>query len=380
MQYKWLRQLIDTLQNSDDPEELLENTRLDLFKDNVFIFTPKGDLFTLPKGATPLDFAYHIHSEVGHRCQTVKVNGRVVPLRTTLNTGDQVEIITASTQKPSPGWREFVVTGKARAAINRYLRAQEFDEQTRLGRDILEKALKRDGYKISEKDMGPVQEHYNLKTIEDVYVALAQGRLFPRQIYALLFPREEQTKGDNDAQLKQLQQTTENFNEQRQKQKISGGNAIGIIGLTPGIAIHIARCCSPLPGEPIVGIINTGRGVTVHARDCKNLDALSDQPDRWLSLKWEDDAAERQEKENKKQVFQTRLRVSLQHEPGALSSFSTAIFNCEGNIVDLHVERKNTDAYDIQCDIEVRDVAHLNQILAALRSLSCTTEVERRHG
>lgn len=373
-QYKWLRQLIDTLQNSEDPDELLENTRLDLFSDNVFCFTPTGDLFALPKGATPLDFAYHIHSEVGHKCQTAKVNGRVVPLRTQLNTGDQVEIITSSTQKPAPGWREFVVSGKARAAINRYLRAQEFDEQVRLGREMLTSAAKRDAYKVSDKDLSPVMEQYKIESVDEAYASIAQGRLFPRQVFTILFPKDEVQEDGNETQLKILKNSTENFAEQRSKQK--SDNSVGIQGLTPGISIHIARCCNPLPGEPIVGIINTGRGVTIHSKNCKNLDSLSEQPDRWMSVSW--DGAE--EESDQDRVFQARLRVALKHESGALSNFSTTIFNVEGNIVDLHVERKSTDAYDIRCDVEVRNIEHLETLLSALRSLSCVTEVERRSG
>jgi len=362
-QYAWLRQLIEALQNTDDPQEFMENTKMDLFEDNVFVFSPKGDLISLPHGSTPLDFAYSVHSAVGHRCQSAKVNGRIVPLRTKLQNGDQVEIITNKAQNPSPGWREFVVSAKAKAAINRYLRSLEREEQVRLGREMLEKAARRDSYSYNEKDLQKSFESLGVNSLEDLYSGIAQGRLFPRQIFDVLYPQQQEVR-DADYEL---------MNISTIRRKVDDDTVIGIDGLIAGMALHIARCCNPLPGEPIVGIINTGRGVTIHAKECKTLDQFSDEPDRWIPVKWNDTAMD----DKGSKSFQARLRVSLAHVPGSLSSFSTAIFNVDANIVDLRIDSKNTDSFDIACDVEVQNLAHFERLMAALRSLSCVSTVER---
>jgi GTP pyrophosphokinase len=367
-QYKWVRKLMDTLQNTDDPEEFLENTKLDLFKDSVFIFTPKGDLITLPNGSTPLDFAYDVHSEIGNHCQTAKVNGRVVPLRTRLRNGDQIEIITSKKQKPSPGWREFVVTGKARSGINRFLRSQERDEKIILGKEILEKAAKRDKHAFKEKELAKILSGFNMNSLEDAYVAIAQGSLFPRQIFSVMFPNEE----EKEAEVTDLPTNAGEGKKVPPIKAASADTAVGIYGLTPGMSIHIAKCCNPLPGEEIVGIINTGRGITIHSQSCRNLEALSDQPDRFLTVAWGDDATE-----DKSKVFQARLRVVLNHEPGALSLFTTEIFNKDGNIVDLHIETKSSDNYVLRCDVEVKGLEHFRDIMSGIDKLKCVTSVER---
>lgn len=364
-QYRWLRELVDQIQNTEDPEEFMENAKMDLFQENVFVFSPKGDLITLPAGATPLDFAYFIHSHVGNRCQAAKINGRVMPLRTKLNNGDQVEIITNKAQQPTPAWREFVVTGRARSAINRYLRGQALDEQVKLGKDILDKAVKREQLKISEKDLQKALGSLKANSVDDLYAGIAQGRLFPRQVFDVLFPDRNQPGSVDDEAAAQLPSASI-------KRKNTASQETAIDGLTPGIAYHIAKCCSPLPGEPIVGIINTGRGITVHAKNCKTLESLSDQPDRWISLNWSETAMA-----EANQSFQVRLRMTINHQPGALSSVSTAIFNADGNIVDLNIENRAPDAYTLRCDIDVHDINHFQKVLAAVRNLTCVVDAER---
>lgn len=364
--YNWVRKLVELLQTTEDPEELLENTKMDLFKDEVFVFTPKGDLFSLPQGATPLDFAYNIHSEIGHKCQAAKVNGRLVPLKTPLNNGDQVEIITAKNQKPNPGWREMVTTAKARTAINRYLRAQELDEQIKLGREILEKAARREQLELREKDLPEVVQAHKLDSIDDLYAAIAQGRLYPRQVFDILHPEAPAPVSDT-LEIKEGLTAPRTHRDDK--------HAVGIHGLMPGLAVQFANCCGPLPGEPIVGIINTGKGVTIHAKNCKNLEKLAEEPDRWLPVTWNNEDGKGA---NAKYV--SHLRISVTHQPGVLSSLTTAIFNTDGNIVDMSIERRGTDSYDIRCDIEVEDLPHFERIMAALRALSCITRIERLAG
>lgn len=371
--YKWLQELTELLQSTDDPEEFLENTKMDLFSDEVFVFTPKGDLYTLPKGATLLDFAYSLHSEVGNTCHAAKVNGRIMPLRTKLNTGDQVEIITKKGQVPTPGWREIVTTAKARTAINRFLRAQEYDAQVRLGREILEKAMRRDGYSYKEKELSKVVAAHDLKDIEEVYAAIAQGRLFPKQIVDVLFPDEKEEKAEAQGLEKEKEQAGLQGIKSPPAQASADENAIGIDGLVSGLAVQIASCCSPLPGEPIVGIINTGKGVVIHSRGCKNLDQFAEEPDRWIPVKWQTDS-------DTNKAFVARIRITMNHEPGALSQMTTALFNQGGNIIDLHIDEKGTDTYNIRCDVEVENVDHFSKMLTALRNLKCVNTVERLQG
>ena len=372
-QYKWLQQLVDSLNETSDPEEFLENAKMDLYSENVFVFTPNGDLITLPRGATPLDFAYSIHSDVGNKCQSAKINGRIVPLRRPLENGDQVEIVTTKNQKPSPAWRNYVVTGRARSAINRFLSAQAREEQILLGREILEKALKRDELKISEKELIAGVSNLKQETLDDAFVALAQGRLFPRQVYEAAVPQEMKRR-EAEAVAERQQKASERAEEKRQEAKVKTkgkSDPVTINGLTPGMSIHIGKCCSPLPGEPIVGIVTTGRGVTIHSTECKNLEHLSDQPDRWLEVSWGEGA-------NSDEHFVVRLRATLKHDPGALSSFTTAMFNAEANITDLQVEnRGDTDIRHIRCDAEVKNTNHLTKMMSAIKQLNCVLDLER---
>lgn len=364
-QYKWLKQLLEVIQSSEDPEEFLENTKLDLFKENVFVFSPSGDIISLPTGATPLDFAYAIHSEVGHKCQSAKVNGRIVPLRTQLHTGDQIEIVTNKAQAPVPGWREIVVSARARTAINRYLRLQERDEQVRLGREIFEKACKREERKVKDSDLAPVLDKYKLENAEEYYAAVGQGRLFPKQAFELIFESEVEEKTEEDS-----------INYAKRKDVSEQESAIGIDGLISGMAVHMAGCCNPVPGESIVGIINTGRGVTIHRKDCNNLNQFEDQPDRWISVKWNEGQLE----EVEDRAFLVRLRINMVNQPGSLSELSTAVFNANVNICDFHIERKVTDSFDIRCDVEVKNVENLDHLMKVIRNLPSVNLLERLQG
>lgn len=365
IQYKWLKRLIDSLQDTKDPEEFLENAKLDLFSENTFVFTPKGDLVSLKKGATPLDFAYSIHSEIGNQCQTAKVNGRVVPLRTQLQNGDQVSIVTNKAQHPSPAWRNFVVTGRAKSAINRYLHLQQLDEQIRLGKEILEKIILKDDYPtVTEKDLTKVLKEVGAKEVQDVYLALAQGRLFPRQVLDLLFPHKKKERAEQSKQEKE---------EAAAKKVNSKSSAVAIDGLTDGISIHIAKCCSPLPGEEIVGIVNTGRGVTIHAKNCDTLEKYMDEPERWLNVSWSGE-------QPVNQAFEVRFRITIQHQPGALSALTTCVFNQGGNITDLQMEQRGLDSNVMLCAIEVKDVSHFKRLSTALGQTEAIVGFERLKG
>lgn len=373
--YRWLKNLVEQLQGVDDPAEFYENAKLELFSDNVFAFTPKGDVIQLPRGATPLDFAYAVHSSLGNKTVSAKVNGSVVPLRRVLENGDMVDIITSPSQHPNPGWRELVVSSRARSAINRYLRQQERTEQIRIGREILEKAARRDGWSWSEKDVHkvlgklPVQQ---VTDLDDMFAALGQGRLFPRQIQDALYPS---TAAQSDPRLIEKVKVP--------PKRKSGGDdttkpqehAVGLEGITSGMAVHFAKCCSPLPGEDIVGIIATGRGITIHMRTCRNLEQFADQPDRWLPVKWSKAALDGDLRQ-----FVCRLRFHVRNDQGALANVTSTIANAEANIIDIATEHRTQDSMSVRCEMEIRNKDHLNRLIQHLSALKVMLRVEKIYG
>lgn len=373
--YKWLKGLVEQLKGVDDPEEFYENAKMELFSDNVFAFTPKGDLIQLPRGATPLDFAYAIHSDLGHKVVSAKINGVVVPLRRQLENGDMIELVTSPHQQPNPGWREIVVSSRARSAINRFLRQQEYVEQVKVGREILEKAARRDGWSWDIKDIQKIVAKLTMqdvKNVDDVFAALGQGRLFPRQIYDVMYPTAAAPISTDDV-------VASLPNKKRGKVKKADGtpvakqeHAIGLEGITSGMAVHFAKCCSPLPGEDIVGIVTTGRGISIHMRTCRNLENFAEQPDRWIPVKWSK-SAEAGEMRN----FVCRLRFFVKHDSGALAAVATAIADAGANVIDIATEHKTHDAMTIRCEMEVTNKDHLNRLVHSLSSLKVMLRVEK---
>ncbi len=363
-QYRWLRELLEILEHAAGPEEFLEHTRLEMFKDQVFCFSPKGDLIALPRGATPVDFAYAVHSEVGDTTVGSKVNGRMVPLRTQLRNGDQVEIITSKAQTPSPDWERFVVTGKARARIRRFVRSQEREQYLELGRAILEKAFRQEGYDFAVKALEGVLNAFNGETVDDLFVAVGEGRHTGRDVINVVFPGSKTPRSKTSKVLP--------FRRPRGKKGSPKDHAVEIRGLIPGMALHYASCCHPLPGERIVGIVTTGKGVTIHTIDCETLTSFAETPERWLDVAWDanvDDSG-----------HTGRISVIIANEPGSLGSLSTIIGKNEGNISNLKITNRSQDFFDIVVDIQVRDVRHLTNIVAALRATPVINSVERARG
>jgi GTP pyrophosphokinase len=361
-QYRWLRELLDILEHASGPEEFLEHTKMAMFQDQVFCFTPKGDLIALPRGATPVDFAYAVHSEIGDTCVGAKINGRLVPLRTQLRNGDQVDIVTSKAQTPSPTWERFVVTGKARARIRRFIRTQQRQQYLDLGRAILQKAFRHDGHEFSERTLEEVLKNFNAATVEDLYVAVGQGVVTGRVVVNAAFPPRLEEKS---AKVVPLRARGKNARVE---------DAVPIRGLIPGMAVHFAGCCHPLPGDRIVGIVTTGKGVTIHTIDCDSLGNFADTPERWLDVSWnrEGDGADR--------AHVGRINVTLGNEPGSLGSLTTVIGKNAGNITNLKITNRSTDFFEILVDIEVQDVRHLTNIIAALRATPVINSVERARG
>ena len=363
-QYRWLRELLDILENAAGPEEFLEHTKLEMFQDQVFCFTPKGDLIALPRGATPVDFAYAVHSEIGNTCVGAKINGRLMPLRTELNNGDQVEIVTSRAQTPSPTWERFVVTGKARACIRRFIRTQQRQQYIELGRAILQKAFRQEGLELTDKGLEGALKKLKCETIDDLYAMVGEGNHTAREVIAAVFPGLHPTKADSVVPIGA---------RRRQSPKKSKDSAVPITGLIPGMAVHFAGCCHPLPGDRIVGIVTTGKGVTIHTIDCETLESFADSPERWLDVAWENNP-------DSPTVHVGRLHLVVANSPGSLGSLSTIIGKSEGNISNLKITNRSMDFFEMMIDIEVKNLKHLTNIIAALRATPVINSVERARG
>ncbi|WP_341703585.1 bifunctional (p)ppGpp synthetase/guanosine-3',5'-bis(diphosphate) 3'-pyrophosphohydrolase [Ferrovibrio sp.] len=363
-QYRWLRELLEILEQASDPEEFLEHTKLNMFQDQVFCFTPKGDLIALPRDATVVDFAYAVHSDVGDTAVGAKVNGRVVPLRTTLRNGDQVEILRSKVPAPNPTWLNFVKSGRAKSCINRFIRQQQRGQYLELGRAILAKAFREHDASVSEKALDPVVKVLKLRNAEDIYVGVGDGNITARQVVNIVFPGNREAEADKAPPLPRLH-------------KPSGktGSGIPIRGLIPGMAMHFAGCCHPLPGDRIVGIVTTGKGVTIHTIDCDALEQFAEQPERWLDLAWDSPA-----EAEKAHGHVGRISLVINNEPGALSAVTTIIAKHKGNITNLKITNRTPEFFEMFVDIEVRDVKHLTNIIAALRATPSISSVERAKG
>ncbi len=365
-QYRWLRELLEILDSAQKPEEFLEHTKLELFQDQVFCFTPKGELISLPRGATPVDFAYAVHSDVGDHCAGAKVNGRIVPLNHQLDNGDQLEIITAKRQTPSPTWERFVITGKARAHIRRFIRLQQRGEYAQLGKAMLQKVYQQENAEFSEKQVISVVKKLKRENEEDLYAAIGAGLTSARDVFFTIFPGLQRSQADTarEAGTVPIKRST----------KVSGqGSGIPIVGLIPGMAVHYARCCHPVAGDRIIGIITTGKGVTVHTIDCETLESFADAPERWLDLTW-DNALISPESLN------ARITAQISNETGSLSQYTTIIAKQEGNITNIKVTNRTPDVMELLTDIRVNNRDHLANILTALRSSKAVYHADRMKG
>lgn len=367
-EYRWLRELLDIVEHAQKPEEFLEHTKLELFQEQVFCFTPKGDLIALPRGATPVDFAYAVHSRVGDACVGTKVNGRMVPLRTELHNGDQVDVITQKGGTPSPAWERFVVTGKARSHIRRFMRTQQRTEYVALGRAMLEKICKQEGADFGEKPFEAISGDFQAPDFEELLFNIGAGQHSVRDVFFAAFP-ELKTKPPEKTFLDEAQ----GAGQKKQPRVSAQSGPVALKGLIPGMAVHFARCCHPLPGDSIVGIVSTGRGVTIHREDCETLESFRNAPERWVDVGWGEGYVEGE-------GMLGRLSVIVTNQPNSFGSLATIIGKSNGNIQDLKITNRTTDFFDLLLDIEVRDSQHLTDIIAALRASSAVVSVERTKG
>ncbi len=355
--YQWLREMVDLLEHGNTVEEFLEHSRLHMYQDQVFCFTPKGDLISLPRGATPIDFAYAVHTDVGNTTVGAKVNGVHVPLHTPLRNGDQVEIIRTKDQTPSPVWEQFAVTGRARFEIRRFLRYAQRDENIGFGRKILEKTFAENHRELTEKAIEEVARKLRLPKPEDLLAEIGRGQLRASEVLESVFPELKR-----DPSRKSLRQPSG-----------KKGKAISIRGLTEGISYKLGQCCHPLPGDRIVGLMTPGEGVVIHTIDCAELENAQSDMEDWLDVSWGPHAAE-------SGASVARVLVRVKNEPGSLAAVATVIGSNGGNIFNLKVASRNPLYFEFLVDIEVRDVTHLENILGALRVNAAIESVERVRG
>ena len=358
-QYRWMRELLEILEQASNPEEFLEHTKLEMYQDQVFSFTPKGDLIALPRGATLVDFAYAVHSEVGDGCIAARINGKSRPLTTQLQNGDQVSIDISETAKPSPLWEQFVVTGKAKAAIRKFVRNERYEQFCDLGKAILQKQLRRTGTRYSQKLLLQATTVLNFETIEDVLAATGEGVISSSDVLHAILPDGNYIIPSTNDNVVPISRTRKS-------------DTIPLKGLIPGMAFHYARCCHPLPGERIVGIVTTGKGVTVHTIDCETLEGFQSMPERWLDVSWDVDV------EHSHHIG--RLGIVLENEPGSLGSVTSTIGKNLGNIINFKIISRSVDFFEMQIDVEVNHVKHLKNIIAALRATPVISSVERARG
>ena len=370
-QFGWVKDLLEILENSAAPDEFLENTKLELYQDQVFCFTPKGQLIQLPRGATSVDFAYAVHSQIGDSCVGARINGKLMPLRYELQNGDQVEILTSRGGTPSPAWERFVTTGKARARIRRFLAQQMRDQHRDSGKSLLMKAFRQDGVDGSEKVLEPVAKTLKQASVDDLYVAVATGLIGPKDVVHAAYPELKEVRAP-----RMMPAFMGGALSARSPRTTSRGDAGSpITGLVAGMDVHYAGCCHPLPGDKIVGIVTTGKPITIHAKDCAQLEQFNATPERFIDVDWNEEALSRMEARARN--FTGRVSVIASNSPGALASLTNAVAKQEGAISNLKIVHRQQDFFEALVDIEVRDTRHLNQVVAGLRAAAGIAQVER---
>lgn len=342
---KWIAQLTEQFDAEDDHEDFLEAVKLEMYADQVFCFTPKGEVIKLPRGATPIDFAYAIHTRIGNACVGAKVDGMRVPLWTRVKNGQSIEIITAQGQTPQVTWLDIATTGKAKSAIRRSLREVDRARFVKLGQELARSAFLHVGKEATNKVLRTAAKNLRLGGYEDVLARLGSSELTGRQVVQSVYPDLAPRKTD----------------------QIDAERAV--VGLEPGQSFDRAPCCNPLPGERIVGITFRGRGVTVHAIDCERLSAYEDQPERWLDLRWHEGSHPA--------VYGAVLDLTIGNGAGVLGRMCTLIGEASANISDLEFLERKPDFYRLMINVELRDVAHLHSLMLTLEAEDDVAEISR---
>ena len=360
-QFSWLRQLLEWQKNLEDPQEFMESVRLDLFPNEVYVFTPKGAVREFPKGATPIDFAYSIHSEIGDKCIGARVNGRMVPIRYQLKNGDIVEIITSSKHQPSKDWLDFVVTPRAKTKIRQWIMRQERDQSISLGKELLEKTLEQSNITLSStqknEELNAVAGELSFHSLEDLLANLGFGRVSPKQVITRL--RARLGTQEEEARESLVRKMVSRI---KRKKSTYGIKVRGVDDLL----VRMANCCHPLPGEPVVGFLTRGRGVTIHTRDCKTL--MDAERERVVDVVWEPTDHD---------VFITRLKIVTVDQKGILADISAVLTQKDANILQADIQTTDDRKGISHFTIEVENYKQLQEILGAIKKIKNVLLVER---
>ncbi|MBN8532557.1 MAG: bifunctional (p)ppGpp synthetase/guanosine-3',5'-bis(diphosphate) 3'-pyrophosphohydrolase [Rhizobiales bacterium] len=371
--YQWLRRTIETLAEGDNPEEFLEHTKLELFLDQVFCFTPKGLLIALPRSATPIDFAYAVHTDVGNHAVGCRINGRNAPLTSELRNGDEVEILTSEAQVPPPAWEGLVVTGKARSSIRRATREAVRKQFAGLGKRIIERAFARMSKPFAEDKLTIAVPRLARPSIDDVYAAVGRGELHSADVIKAVFPdfKEDTAKAPASPQGQGwfgVQGAGEvKFKVPGQE---GGSGALPIRGLSDDLPVRFAPGGGPVPGERIVGILTPGEGITIYPIQSPSLSAFDEEPWRWLDVRWDVEEGERRR-------FPARIIVSVINEPGSLAEVARMLAETDANIDNIEMRAKTKDFREMVLDIEVWNIKHLTTLLTDLNARPMIANVER---
>ena len=358
-QYRWMRQILDIIDQSNEPEEFLEHTKMQMHADQVFVFTPKGDLIALPNGAMPLDFAFSVHSDIGSSCIGVKINNSIKQLNTKLKNGDQVEIICGEQNTLSTKWLDLSITGKARAYIKKFLQIKEDEDFKKLGKEILVNQFKIQKMRYSERNIKTVLDKLKIKNLDDLYKAIGNGKISSEKIISSMFPEKKLLKNDDKIIL---------FNKIRDQKE--NNRPVTLKGLTPGMSIHFANCCNPIPGDDAVAFIMEGKGLLIHQFSCEELKKSESDSLEKIKVSWENLLY-------KKNEFVGKINVTIKNKIGSLGVLSSIIAKSLSNIRNLKITERNNDFYKINIDIDVKNKNHLSKVIVSLRASEFIDSVSR---
>ncbi|MBF0112579.1 MAG: bifunctional (p)ppGpp synthetase/guanosine-3',5'-bis(diphosphate) 3'-pyrophosphohydrolase [Desulfamplus sp.] len=365
--FAWLRNLVDNQKESSDPDEFLENVRIDLYPDEIYVFTPDGEIKTLPKGATPVDFAYMIHTQVGDQCVGAKVNGKMVTLSHKLETGNSVSIITSKDHHPTPDWLNFVVTVKARSKIKHWINDQEKERSISLGREMCEKLFRKKGYNFNAMlkagELAAAAESFSFKEVDDLIAHVGFGKITPLQLFHRALPDydkdvEQEKKGDKLSSI-----LDKIIGKNRKRKKNNDGV---IVKGHDDILVKFSKCCTPLPGDDIIGFITQGQGVTIHRKGCLN--TLQMNPERKIDVQWSDNYAE---------SYPARIRIRATDRPGFLADIATTISKNGANIINAHTDTYEFGAVRSYFTVSVSSIEQLEKVMNELRKVKHVNDVKR---
>jgi GTP diphosphokinase / guanosine-3',5'-bis(diphosphate) 3'-diphosphatase len=349
---EWLHRIIEMQQTAGNPQEFLENVKVDLFPDAVYAFTPKGKIIELPRGSTAVDFAYAIHSNLGNSCSGVRINRRLAPLSTQLISGQTVEIIKSPGAQPNPAWLNFVVTAKARSSIRHYLKNLQQSEAITLGKRLLNRQLEILNVQYDQLKPDQIQavlKEYKLENENALLLEIGLGNRMAPLIARKLIAGE--TRIDETAKINS--ETTKPF-------AIKG---------TEGMVVNFPKCCYPIPGDPIIGFASAGRGIVIHNQSCKNIAEFKNQPEKWFNVEWDQHIG---------REFPARIRMNATNQRGVLATVASAISDQEANIINVDIKDKDDRYTSLEFVVEVRDRQHLAQVMRRIRNIKHVSQISRR--